>query len=758
MLTHTLGFPRIGLDRELKKATEAFWKGEQSEEELFATGRELRLRHWSIQRKRGVDLVPVGDFSLYDHMLDTTALLGAVPERYGWSGHSVDTATYFRMARGDAGSGGATAMEMTKWFDTNYHYIVPEFYCGQRFSVSSNKIFNETREALEAGHEVKPVLPGPFTFIELGKSVDTDFDKWEHLEAIVAVYEEVLTLLGQQCQWIQIDEPVLGLDLSPEILSRFQSVYDRLAAAASPARLLLATYFGGVDHHVDVVRRLPVAGIHLDLIRAPQQADIFLDALPESMILSLGVVDGRNVWKADMERALAQIGEVSQKIDPERIMLAPSCSLLHCPIDLDRETALDGRIRDWMAFSVQKCTELHVLSMAAQNLNAVEPLKQNRRVWQDRRNSSLVHDQSVEDRIGAITEEMSRRKHPYSTRAAAQRELLSLPLLPTTTIGSFPQTPEIRRTRLARKRGEIDAREYAEAMHGFIADSVKRQDSLGLDVLVHGEAERNDMVEYFGQHLKGYCFTENGWVQSYGSRCVKPPVIFGDVSRPSPITVEWIRHARSLTDRPVKGMLTGPVTILQWSFVRDDQPRSATCRQIALAVRDEVADLEADGVGIIQIDEPALREGLPLRRKDWREYLQWAVECFRLSASVVKDETQVHTHMCYAEFNDIIEWIAAMDADVISIEASRSNMELLDAFGEFHYPNEVGPGIYDIHSPRVPPVEEMADLIRRACDVVPAERLWINPDCGLKTRNWPETMDALKNLVEAAAVVRKELG
>ncbi|WP_147819855.1 5-methyltetrahydropteroyltriglutamate--homocysteine S-methyltransferase [Salidesulfovibrio onnuriiensis] len=756
MLTHNLGFPRIGIDRELKRATESFWKGEISEAALAETGRELRLRHWDMQRRRGVDLVPVGDFSLYDHMLDMAVLLGAVPERYGWSGRYVDLPTYFRMARGDAGHGGVTAMEMTKWFDTNYHYIVPEFHRGQKFYVSSTKVFDEVREALDAGFKAKPVLPGPFTFIGLGKSVSTGFDKWEHLDAVVAVYEEILALLGQQCRWIQLDEPVLAQDLDPEILRRFRPVYERLSQAAAPAGLLLATYFGGVDHHAETIRELPVAGLHLDLVRAPEQLEAFLD-LPETVHLSLGVVDGRNVWKVDMDRALERIGKAVEKRGADRVMVAPSCSLLHSPLDLDRETGLDGRIRNWMAFAAQKCTELHVLSMSAQGLNAVEPLKQNRRAWRDRRSSALIHDPLVRQRVDDVTEAMGRRESPYAQRAWVQREHLGLPLLPTTTIGSFPQTPEIRRTRLEHKRGEIGAREYTEAMHGFIEDSVRRQEELGLDVLVHGEAERNDMVEYFGQQLDGYCFTANGWVQSYGSRCVKPPVIFGDVSRPEPMTVEWIRYARSLTDRPVKGMLTGPVTILQWSFVRDDQPCEETCRQIALAVRDEVADLEADGVSIIQIDEPALREGLPLRRKDWNAYLNWGVECFRLSASPVRDETQIHTHMCYAEFNDIIEWIAAMDADVISIEASRSNMELLEAFGRFDYPNEVGPGVYDIHSPRVPSTEEMAELIRRAIRVVPAERLWVNPDCGLKTRAWPETMESLANLVAAARTVRGEL-
>lgn len=758
MLTHSLGFPRMGIDRELKKATEAYWRGESDEYALKEQARQLRLRHWKIQSEQGIDLLPVGDFSHYDHMLDMIALLGAVPPRYQWQGDTVDTETYFRMARGDAGHGGTRAMEMTKWFDTNYHYIVPEFSKGQRFSLSSRKVFNEVAEAVSQGFAVKPVLPGPFTFIGLGKSVTPGFDRWEHLDAIVAVYEEILAELGPQCAWIQLDEPLLALDVEPALLHRFSEVYSRLAVAAGDAQILLATYFGAIDHHMETVISLPVGGLHLDLVRGAEQLGSFMEKLPAPMSLSLGVIDGRNVWRVDMDAALAQIESAVSVLGKERVLLAPSCSLLHSPVDIAAESSLDPRVRQWMAFAVQKCAEVDALRRVATGQGGQQALAENRAAWDARRTSPLTANPTVRQRLAATTSAMAKRTSPYPQRARLQREQLNLPVLPTTTIGSFPQTPEIRKTRLAFKKGELSSTAYTKAMHEFIADCVKRQEDLNLDVLVHGEAERNDMVEYFGEQLDGFCFTANGWVQSYGSRCVKPPVIFGDVSRPAPMTVLWTQYAQSLTDKPVKGMLTGPVTILQWSFVRDDQPRSETCRQIALAVRDEVADLEAAGLTVIQIDEPALREGLPLRRNDWHSYLTWAVESFCLSSSGVLDQTQIHTHMCYAEFNDIIEWIAAMDADVISIEASRSNMELLEAFGQFEYPAEVGPGVYDIHSPRIPPVQEMVDLLKRAAEVLPLERLWVNPDCGLKTRGWEETTEALAHMVEAAHKARKILG
>lgn len=755
MLTHTLGFPRIGLNRELKRVTEKYWKGEASREELTEAARELRLTNWALQRECGIDLVPAGDFSLYDHILDTTAMLGAVPERYSWDGGQVGLDMYFRMARGKAGAGGVTAMEMTKWFDTNYHYIVPEFRPDQKFSVSTDKLLSEAGEAASAGFKVKAVLPGPLTYIYLGKSMEAGFDRFTHLDAIVAVYERVLSDLGQECAWIQMDEPVLALDLPENIRRKFQAVYERLTKAAKPAQILLATYFGGVGHVKDVIAGLPVSALHLDLVRDPAQLDEILPILPQDMILSLGVVNGRNIWRVEMDAVLGLIQKALESLGSDKLMLAPSCSLLHVPVDLEAEKKLDLELSSWMAFARQKCREIRVLADAALGKDVGAAHEENRAAWAARRNSPRVVNMDVGEQTASVGKDMAHRSSPYEIRSQKQRDRFHFPLFPTTTIGSFPQTPAIRKARLDFKRREITEKEYVQSMRGFIRDCVDRQEKIGLDVFVHGEPERNDMVEYFGEQLDGYCFTQNGWVQSYGSRCVKPPIIFGDVSRRGPMTISWIKFAQSLTQKPMKGMLTGPVTMLCWSFVRDDQPRSETCRQIALAVRAEVQDLENAGIAIIQIDEPALREGLPLRRAEWESYLEWAVQSFRIATSGVLDKTQIHTHMCYAEFNEIIEWVAAMDADVISIEASRSKMALLGAFQEFDYPNEIGPGVYDIHSPRVPSADEMEELLGRAAKVIPAERLWVNPDCGLKTRDWPEVMDSLKNMVEAAKRLRK---
>jgi 5-methyltetrahydropteroyltriglutamate--homocysteine methyltransferase len=753
MLTHVPGFPRIGLNRELKKATEAYWKGNVSRDELEKTAAELRQRHWQLQKDEGLDLVSVGDFSLYDHMLDMTATLGAVPLRYEWEGGQVDLDTYFRMARGGEG---VTAMEMTKWFDTNYHYIVPEFHPGQSFQLSSDRLFEQAREAQDAGFEAKVVLPGPLSYIFLGKSVEETFDRWEHLDAIVSVYEEILRRLEGLCTWVQIDEPVLVLDIPNDVRQRFLPVYKRLSGAAGELRLLLAAYFGGLGNNAETALALPVDGLHIDLVRDPDQLSGILDKLPAHKTLSLGVVNGRNIWRADLHRILNQVAEANEAVGSERLMVASSCSLLHVPIDLEAEAELDSEVKNWMAFARQKCHELRVIADAVAGLDVSAALQENENAWAARRGSPRVADEGVRERMEAITEDMLNRTSSFDQRKPKQQEHLKLPAYPTTTIGSFPQTKDIRAARRKFKKGEMDEATYVRTMQDVIRDDVARQEELDLDVLVHGEPERNDMVEYFGEQLNGYCFTRNGWVQSYGSRCVKPPVIYGDVSRPKAMTVEWTTFAQSLTERPMKGMLTGPVTMLCWSFVRDDQPRSETCRQLALAIRDEVADLEEAGIKVIQIDEPALREGLPLRQGGWKEYLEWAVGSFRLSTSCVRDETQIHTHMCYSEFNEIVEWIAAMDADVISIEASRSRMTLLQAFRDFKYPNDIGPGVYDIHSPRVPPADEMVELLHLARDVIPADRLWVNPDCGLKTRGWPETIDALSNMVAAAKILREE--
>ncbi len=754
MLTHTLGFPRIGLNRELKKALESFWKGSIGEGDVEATARDLRLRHWRLQTDAGVDLVPVGDFSLYDHVLDTVAMVGAVPERFGAPPALVDTSLYVRMARGDRD---AAAMEMTKWFDTNYHYIVPEFRSGMTFRLSTTRLFDEVEEALAAGVRAKAVVLGPLTFLHLGKEVEPGFDRWTLLDGVLGVYEQVLARLAGRVEWIQLDEPILALDLPAAARERFAPAYARLRAAAGGARLMLATYFGGLGENARLVAGLPVDAVHLDCVRAPGQVGGLNAWLPPRMSVSLGVVNGRNIWRVEADPTLDLIRQAIEQLGASRVMLGTSCSLLHVPIDLDAETGLDAELRSWMAFAKQKCAELRMLADAAEGRADLALLEANRAAWASRRSSPRAVRADVRARVAAITPDMSRRASPFEQRKRAQQAALKLPLLPTTTIGSFPQTPEIRAARARWRSGAMSDAEYAEAMRGFVREVIRRQEELDLDVLVHGEPERSDMVEYFGEQLDGFCFTRNGWVQSYGSRCVKPPVIYGDVARPRPMTVEWIRYAQAQTSRPLKGMLTGPVTILGWSFVRDDQPRSDTCRQIALAIRDEVQDLEAAGIRVIQIDEPAFREGAPLRASEWPGYFQWAVDAFRLAASGVRDETQIHTHMCYSEFNEILPWIAAMDADVISLEASRSRMELLSAFRRHGYPNDVGPGVYDIHSPRVPSEEELVDLLRRALEVIPAERLWVNPDCGLKTREWPETLASLRNMVAAAKRLRGEL-
>ena len=753
MITHSLGFPRIGVKRELKRAIENYWKGNISKEELFNIAKDLRKNHWKLQKENGVDLIPVGDFSFYDQILDMTATLGAVPERFNFEGEKVDIETYFDMARG---KGTSAAMEMTKWFDTNYHYIVPEFSPKQTFKLSSERIFEELKEATDKGFNVKPVLPGPITYIFLGKETEEGFDRFEHLDSILKVYEEILSRLSKSCEWIQLDEPILVLDLSEEIKIFFKETYERLTEITGQMKILLATYFGGLSPNENLTLSLPVSGIHLDLVRDPGQLESVLKNIDQDKMLSLGVVNGRNIWKTNFQTALSTVKKASESLGKERIMLAPSCSLMHVPVDLDEENELDPEIKNWMAFAKQKCGELEIIRDTAIGKDTSVKLKRNREAIQSRKVSTSVTNKNVQDKLQNIKKEMLTRNSPFTSRIKKQKEELDLPLLPTTTIGSFPQTKEIRKARSEFKKGQISKEDYKKSMKNFIKEVAVKQEELGLDVFVHGEPERNDMVEYFGEQLKGYCFSKNGWVQSYGTRCVKPPILYGDVIRPKPMTVDWINYAQSLTDKPMKGMLTGPVTILCWSFVRDDQPRSATCRQIALALREEVADLEKVGIKLIQVDEPAIREGLPLRKKDWEEYLEWAIDCFRLSTSCVKDETQIHTHMCYSEFNDIIEWIARMDADVISIEASRSKMELLKAFQDFRYPNEIGPGVYDIHSPRIPSKEEIKSLIKKAIEVIPVENLWVNPDCGLKTRKWEEVIPSLRNMVEATEELRKE--
>lgn len=761
-ITHNLGFPRIGAQRELKKAVEAYWAGNLSQPQLEQTGQELRQRHWQVQQQAGVGLVPVGDFAWYDQILEWTTTLGVVPPRFAQAAQEpVSLDTLFRMARGRAPSGTpAAACEMTKWFDTNYHYIVPEITPDQQFRLAREALFQQVEEAQALGLRVKPVIPGPLTWLWLSKG-DTytegagDVRKLALLDRLLPVYAQVLERLKRLgVEWVQVDEPVLVLDIPAAWLDALKKSSKVLAD--SGLRILLATYFGGVQEHAALLGQLPVHGVHVDGVRAPQQVQAVADALRSDQILSAGLIDGRNVWRTDLDAAHERLLPLSKQLG-DRLWLAPSCSLLHVPVDLSFETELDAELRGWLSFATQKLDELRWLA-AWLDGNADEQTRKQlaaqRAAVQGRRVSTRIHREDVRRRLSEA-ESISRDRAPFVQRIAAQQAKLGLPAYPTTTIGSFPQTADIRKARRDWRQGSLTDAAYEKAMRAEIEQVVHFQEEIGLDVLVHGEAERNDMVEYFGELLAGYAFTQNGWVQSYGSRCVKPPLIFGDVLRPAAMTVGWSSYAQSLTQKPVKGMLTGPVTMLQWSFVRDDQPRETTCRQLALALRDEVNDLEAAGIAVIQIDEPAIREGLPLRRADWKAYLDWAVDCFRLSTSGVRDDTQIHTHMCYSEFNDIMEAIAAMDADVITIETSRSNMELLGAFEDFHYPNDIGPGVYDIHSPNVPEVSWMVGLIRKAAQRLPAERLWVNPDCGLKTRAWPETRAALEAMVQAARELRQ---
>ncbi|MDQ2140111.1 5-methyltetrahydropteroyltriglutamate--homocysteine S-methyltransferase [Alcaligenaceae bacterium B3P038] len=759
---HNLGFPRIGAQRELKHAVEAYWAGKSDAATLESTARDLRARHWAIQAEAGVDLIPVGDFAWYDHILEWSTLLGAVPARFAQAAaQPVSLDTLFRMGRGRAPTGTpAAACEMTKWFDTNYHYIVPELTPQQTFRIARESLFDQVKEAQALGHTVKPVIPGPLTWLWLGKGDAfsggaSDAGKLDLLTALLPVYKQVLARLAEQgVTWVQIDEPILVLDLPQSWRDAFKSVYAELTAAAAP-KLLLATYFGGLGDNLSTVSALPVAGLHLDLVRAPEQLNAVLDVLRDDQVLSAGIISGRNIWRTDLNAVQSTLTAVRDRLG-ERLWLAPSCSLLHVPVDLAFETDLDAELKSWLSYATQKLHELNGLRLALDGVadEATQTaLTQQAAAIAARRTSTRIHNAAVARRM-AVAEEVSRDRAPFDTRIASQQKGLNLPAYPTTTIGSFPQTAEIRKLRRDWKTGALTDSAYEKAIRKEIETVIRFQERIGLDVLVHGEPERNDMVEYFGELMAGFAFTQNGWVQSYGSRCVKPPIIFGDVARPAPMTVGWSSYAQSLTDKPVKGMLTGPVTILQWSFVRDDQPREETCRQLALALRDEVVDLEQAGIRVIQIDEPAFREGLPLRQTEWAAYLDWAVDCFRLSTAGVADDTQIHTHMCYSEFNDIIGSIAAMDADVITIETSRSNMELLEAFEGFSYPNDIGPGVYDIHSPNVPEVDWMVSLMQKAAKRLPKERLWVNPDCGLKTRAWPETEAALISMVDAARALR----
>ncbi|SAL11156.1 5-methyltetrahydropteroyltriglutamate--homocysteine S-methyltransferase [Caballeronia peredens] len=760
--THNLGFPRIGARRELKFALEKYWKSESSRDELESLGAALRARHWKEQAN--LDYVPAGDFSFYDQVLDMSFTLGNLPERVrDFHGDALDN--YFRVARGRSAPreeehaaccGGVAAGEMTKWFDTNYHYIVPEFDADTQFRLDTSRLIEQLGEARAQGLNAKPVIIGPMTYLWLGKAKD-DSDKLALLPRILPVYAALLdhfAALG--VDWVQIDEPALVTELDAAWRDAFVTAYDALSARR--VRVLVATYFGQLQENLSLACKLPVDGLHIDAVNARDEIDQAIAQLPDTAVLSVGAINGRNIWKSDLAATLEWLEPLHRRLG-DRLWIAPSCSLLHVPVDLNSEATLDADIRSWLAFAVQKLDEIGVLARALNHGRAAvaEALAANAAAIESRRTSKRVHDPAVKASVAKIDASLGRRQSAYEQRAQKQAAMLALPAFPTTTIGSFPQTPEIRHARSQFKSGALDATGYRHAMKQEITRAVREQETLGLDVLVHGEAERNDMVEYFGEQLDGYAFSQFGWVQSYGSRCVKPPILFGDISRPKAMTVEWIEYAASQTSKPMKGMLTGPVTILNWSFVRDDQPRSVSCQQLALAIRDEVLDLEKAGVRIIQIDEAALREGLPLRRSQWQDYLRWAVEAFRITANGVKDETQIHTHMCYSEFNDIIASIADMDADVITIETSRSDMELLDAFDDFAYPNQIGPGVYDIHSPNIPSRDHIVDLMKKAALRIPAERLWVNPDCGLKTRQWEEVIPALQNMVAAAHALRQSV-
>lgn len=756
--THNLGFPRIGAQRELKFALESYWKGESSRDELKTLGAQLRRRHWRQQDR--LDFVPVGDFAFYDQVLDMSFTLGNLPERVrDFHGDPLDN--YFRVARGRSAQGaqgaaccgGVAAGEMTKWFDTNYHYIVPEFSAATQFKLDASRLVAQLAEARELGVKAKPVIVGPVTYLALGKAKDGS-DKLALLDRLLPVYAELLeTLAAHGVEWVQVDEPLLVTELSLDWQHAFNNAYHHLKT--SRVKLLVATYFGTLDENLHLAANLPVAGLHIDAINGRSDIKPLLNLISPLKVLSLGVINGRNIWKTDLNAVLDWLEPLAQRLG-SRLWIAPSCSLLHVPVDLASEKKLDAEVKSWLAFALQKLDELDLLARALKHgRGAVDAeLAGNQAAAKARRLSPRVHNPAVKDAVAQLNATLGQRKSPYAQRARQQAARLKLPAYPTTTIGSFPQTAEIRHARSEHKAGRLDDASYRDAMRAEIERSVREQEALGLDVLVHGEAERNDMVEYFGEQLDGYAFSQFGWVQSYGSRCVKPPILFGDISRPRPMTVEWTRFAQSLTDKPMKGMLTGPVTLLNWSFVRDDQPRSVSCQQLALAMREEVLDLERAGVRVIQIDEAALREGLPLRKSQWQHYLDWAVQSFRITANGVADETQIHTHMCYSEFNDILPSIAEMDADVITIETSRSDMELLGAFEHFNYPNEIGPGVYDIHSPNIPTQEHIVQLMKKAAERVPAERLWVNPDCGLKTRQWAEVIPALANMVAAAKALR----
>ncbi|MEV6997847.1 5-methyltetrahydropteroyltriglutamate--homocysteine S-methyltransferase [Streptomyces sp. NPDC093982] len=754
------GYPRQGPNRELKKAIEGYWKGRVTPDALRTTAAELRAANWRQLADAGIHEVPTGDFSYYDHVLDTTVMVGAIPERHRDAVTADTVDGYFAMARGTQD---VAPLEMTKWFDTNYHYPVPELGPDTVFTADSAKQVAELKEALATGLTARPVLVGPVTYLLLAKpapGVPADFEPLTLLDRLLPVYAEVLAdLRAAGAEWVQLDEPALVQDRTPAELNAAERAYRDLGALTDRPKLLVASYFDRLGDALPVLAKAPVDGLALDFT---ESAAANLDALaavgglPGKRLVA-GVVNGRNIWGNDLEKSLSTLGTLLGLAD--RVDVAASCSLLHVPLDTGLERDIEPQVLRWLAFARQKTAEIVTLAKGlAQGTDTIAAeLAANRADLTSRAGSPITRDPAVRSRASAVTDADTRRSQAYGERAAAQRAQLRLPMLPTTTIGSFPQTGELRTARADLRGGRIDAAGYEERIKAEIQEVISFQEKTGIDVLVHGEAERNDMVQYFAEQLTGYLATQHGWVQSYGTRYVRPPILAGDISRPEPMTVRWTQHAQSLTSRPVKGMLTGPVTMLAWSFVRDDQPLGDTARQVALALRDEVNDLETAGTSVIQVDEPALRETLPLRAADHPAYLAWATEAFRLSTSGVRPDTQIHTHMCYAEFGDIVQAIDDLDADVISLEAARSHMQVARELAAHGYPREAGPGVYDIHSPRVPSSEEAAALLRKGLEAIPAERLWVNPDCGLKTRGWPETRASLENLVAAARTVREEL-
>ncbi|MEW8309652.1 MAG: 5-methyltetrahydropteroyltriglutamate--homocysteine S-methyltransferase [gamma proteobacterium symbiont of Ctena orbiculata] len=752
--THHLGLPRIGTKRELKFALEAYWRGEIDQRELEQTAFKIRRDNLLLQSR--LDMLTVGDFSLYDQVLDSSFLFGNIPPRFRQEAGITTLDDYFQVARGASNQDTppVAAAEMTKWFDTNYHYIVPEFQHTTEFRLAIDTLLTRITETGTDPRRIKPVIIGPVTYLWWGKSKDGS-DKLDLLQRLLPIYADLLTQLAAAgVEWVQIDEPILVTELSATWQHALRNSYYQLQN--SPVKLLLTTYFGQLRENLQLACELPVAGLHIDASRQQEEVSRIIDWLPMHKILSLGIIDGRNIWKSDLNAILAWLEPIHSRLR-QRLWIAPSCSLLHVPLDLEREQKLDPEIKSWCSFGKQKLIELELIATALnRGRDSVSAeLENNANALLTRKRSQRVIVPSVHQRMAEITPPMAQRRSPYEVRNQVQAQRLNLPPLPTTTIGSFPQTGSIRQCRRDYRNGKLTWNSYKKAMKQEIAYCIRQQEEIGLDVLVHGEAERNDMVEYFGEQLDGFAITEHAWVQSYGSRCVKPPIIYGDIERHHCMTGEWTDYAQSLTTKPLKGMLTGPVTMLNWSFVRDDQPRATTCLQLALALRDEVLDLEQAGIAIIQIDEAALREGLPLRRSEWQGYLKWATHAFGVCANGVQDSTQIHTHMCYSEFNDIIGAIAAMDADVITIETSRSDMELLEVFEAFDYPNAIGPGVYDIHTPNIPSLDEMMTLMRQAMQRIPADRLWINPDCGLKTRRWQEVVPALEAMQRAAGLLRE---